>query len=66
MDKELIRGLTEREVEIEHLKTTVIALNQKVEVSDTKIPIKIFKNLFELSEFNFVMIDHKRHGTRCQ
>jgi hypothetical protein len=33
MDKDLLRGLSEKEVEIEHLKTTVIALNQKVEVS---------------------------------
>ena len=32
MDKDLLRGLSEKEVEIEHLKTTVIALNQKVEV----------------------------------
>eukprot|EP00347_Sterkiella_histriomuscorum_P021380 403334174 len=32
VDKELLRGLSEREVEIEHLKTTVIALNQKVEI----------------------------------
>ena len=29
-----IRGLNERDVEIEHLKTTVIALNEKVEVSE--------------------------------
>ena len=27
MDKDLLRGLSEKEVEIEHLKTTVIALN---------------------------------------
>jgi len=32
MDKDLLRGLSEKEVEIEHLKTTVVALNQKVEV----------------------------------
>ena len=32
MDKDLLRGLSEKEVEIEHLKTTVIALNQKIEV----------------------------------
>jgi hypothetical protein len=28
-----MRGLSEKEVEIEHLKTTVIALNEKVEVN---------------------------------
>jgi hypothetical protein len=27
-DRDLVRGLTEREVEIDHLKTTVIALNE--------------------------------------
>lgn len=27
MDKDLLRGLSEKEVEIEHLKTTIIALN---------------------------------------
>ena len=32
MDKDLTRGLTEKEVEIEHLKTTIIALNEKIEV----------------------------------
>lgn len=32
MDKDLLRGLSEKEVEIEHLKTTVIALSQKIEV----------------------------------
>lgn len=28
-----MRGLSEKEVEIEHLKTTIIALNEKVEVN---------------------------------
>jgi hypothetical protein len=32
LDKDLLRGLSEKEVEIEHLKTTIIALNQKLEV----------------------------------
>jgi len=27
MDKDLLRGLSEKEVEIEHLKTTCIAMN---------------------------------------
>lgn len=29
-----MRGLTDREVEIEHLKTTVIALDEKVKVAN--------------------------------
>jgi hypothetical protein len=32
LDKDLVRGLSEKEVEIEHLKTTVVALQEKVEV----------------------------------
>ena len=33
LDKDLVRGLSEKEVEIEHLKTTVVALQEKVVVS---------------------------------
>jgi hypothetical protein len=33
LDKDLIRGLSEKEVEIEHLKTTIVALSNKIEVS---------------------------------
>jgi hypothetical protein len=33
LDKDLMRGLSEKEVEIEHLKTTVVALSEKVVVS---------------------------------
>jgi len=33
MDKELLKGLNEKEVEIDHLQTTVISLSQKMEVS---------------------------------
>lgn len=33
LDKELIKGLTEKDVEIDHLKTTVVALQEKVVVS---------------------------------
>ena len=32
IDKDLMRGLSEKEVEIEHLKTTVVALQEKVVV----------------------------------
>ena len=34
-DRDLIRGLTEREVENEHLKTTIVALSEIVAVSYT-------------------------------
>jgi glycerol-3-phosphate responsive antiterminator len=34
MDKDLLRGLSEKEVEIEHLKSTIIAHNYKVEVNN--------------------------------
>ena len=32
INSEITKGLTEQEVEIEHLKTTIIALNEKAEV----------------------------------
>lgn len=37
MDKDLMRGLSEKEVEIEHLKTTIIALNEKIEVRSSPL-----------------------------
>lgn len=43
MDKDLLRGLSEKEVEIEHLKTTVIALNQKIEVAFLMLNIDVRK-----------------------
>jgi hypothetical protein len=33
LDKDLVRGLSEKEVEIEHLKTTIIALTEKIVVT---------------------------------
>ena len=35
LDKDLVNGLNEKDVEIEHLKTTVVALSEKVVVSIT-------------------------------
>ncbi len=32
LDKDLVRGVSEKEVEIEHLNTTVTALSEKVQV----------------------------------
>lgn len=37
LDRDLVRGLTEREVENEHLKTTIFALSEQVAV--TSLPI---------------------------
>jgi hypothetical protein len=34
LDKELIKGLSEKEVEIEQLKTVIVALNQKLKVRE--------------------------------
>ena len=33
LDRDLVSGLNEKDVEIEHLKTTVVALSEKVVVS---------------------------------
>ena len=43
-DRDVVRGLTEREVEIDHLRTTVIALKEQVSVS---LILNIFRqNMF--------------------
>lgn len=34
LDKELIKGLSEKEVELEHLKTVIVALNEKLKVRE--------------------------------
>ena len=34
IDKELIKGLSEKEVELEHLKTVIVGLNQKLKVRE--------------------------------
>jgi hypothetical protein len=38
MDKDLLRGLSEKEVEIEHLKTIILSHNQKIEVTPLASP----------------------------
>ena len=51
LDKDLVRGLSEKEVEIEHLKDTVIALNQKVAVlGDMEQDVSSHKKMFAESE----------------
>jgi hypothetical protein len=34
IDKELIKGLGEKEVELEHLKTVIVGLNEKLKVKE--------------------------------
>jgi len=34
IDKELIKGLTEKEVELEHLKTVIVGLSEKLKVKE--------------------------------
>ena len=34
IDKELIKGLSEKEVELEHLKTVIVGLNEKLKVRE--------------------------------
>ena len=34
IDKELIRGLGEKEVELEHLKTVIVGLNEKLKMKE--------------------------------
>ena len=43
-DRDVVRGLSEREVEIDHLRTTVIALKEQVSVSINfeYLPPKVF------------------------
>ena len=34
IDKELIKGLGEKEVELEHLKTVIVGLNERLKVKE--------------------------------
>lgn len=34
IDKELIKGLSEKEVELEHLKTVIVGLSEKLKVRE--------------------------------
>ena len=43
--RDLVRGLSEKEVEIEHLRTTIVALNEKAEVLED-----MRKDVFALKE----------------
>jgi hypothetical protein len=49
--RDLVRGLSEKEVEIEHLRTTIVALNEKAEVlEDMRKDVFALKELLRGSE----------------
>ena len=51
LDKDLVRGLSEKEVEIEHLKSQITALNEKIVViSELKRETEQSKELWRQSE----------------
>jgi glycerol-3-phosphate responsive antiterminator len=51
LDRDLVRGLSEKEVEIEHLRTQVFALQEKAEVlADMRRDVFAHKDLFRGSE----------------
>ena len=51
MDRDLVRGLSEKEVEIEHLRTQIVALNVKAEVlHDMRLDVQAQKELLRGSE----------------
>ncbi len=51
VDRELVRGLSEKEVEIEHLRTQVVALSEKAGVvDDMRLDVQAVKDLLRGSE----------------
>jgi hypothetical protein len=51
LDRDLVRGLSEKEVEIEHLRTQIVALNEKAEVlHDMRLDVLAQKELLRGSE----------------
>ena len=54
-DRDVVRGLTEREVEIDHLRTTVIALKEQVTVS-VFLMFEFFRAYLDVLEFFFARI----------
>ncbi len=49
--RDLVRGLSEKEVEIEHLRTTIVALSEKAEVlEDMRKDVFAMKELLRSSE----------------
>ena len=50
-NKDLIHGITEKEVEIEHLKTVIVALDEKVQViTSVREDLTITKDHLKVSE----------------
>lgn len=51
IDRELIKGLSEKEVELEHLKTVIVGLNEKLKVKeDVEEDLANARRLLEESE----------------
>ena len=51
MDRDLVRGLSEKEVEIEHLRTQIVALSEKAEVlADMRTDVSAHRQMLRSSE----------------
>lgn len=51
LDRDLVRGLSEKEVEIEHLKTQIVALSEKAEVlEDMRKDVSAHREVLRNSE----------------
>jgi hypothetical protein len=63
-DRDVVRGLTEREVEIDHLRTTVIALKEQVTVRILNIFSRISWGIPRIH--NYVKLIYYRYVTTSQ
>lgn len=55
--KDLLHGLTEKEIEIESLKTVIVGLDQKVKVTESvRIDLQISRDTLKDSEANRVLL----------
>ena len=53
VDRDLVRGLSEKEVEIEHLRTQIVALTEKADViEDMRTDVHSQKELLKNSELH--------------
>ena len=51
LDRDLVRGLSEKEVEIDHLRTQIVALSEKAEVlEDMRLDVYSQKEMLRGSE----------------
>lgn len=58
IDKELIKGLSEKEVELEHLKTVIVGMNEKLKVKEDieNDLINAKKQIYEIEKARKVLI----------